>query len=54
LRGAIPQRLAGTLRVVKGEIPSQFASSDLGAVVTLEIDLLILHGPPQSLGEDVI
>jgi hypothetical protein len=32
----------GTFLVVKGKIPSQFASSDLGTLVALEIDLLIL------------
>jgi hypothetical protein len=41
----------GTLLIIEVEIPSQLVASDLGTLVTLEIDFLILHRPPQSFGE---
>ena len=53
-RCLIAERLVGTPVVVEVEVPGQPLAGLFGSGVVVAIDLLILDGAPESLGEDVV
>ena len=52
-RGLVAQSLIGSQVVVEPEVGSQFQSCLDGVDVGFQVDLLVLHRPPQPLHEDV-
>jgi hypothetical protein len=54
LRRLIVERLLQARALVEGDIPPQTADRLRNAPVIVELDLLVLEGPPQALDEDVV
>ena len=53
-RGPVAQGLMGPQVILEPEVGSQFPSGLDGVEVGFEVDLLVLHRPPQPLHEDVV
>ena len=53
-RGLVAERLMRSLVIVKPEIGSQFTAGLTRVGIGFQLDLLILHRPPQPLDEDVV
>ena len=53
-RGTVAQALVGPLIVVQLEIVIQAGRQGRHRLIPLEVNVLVLHRPPQPLDEDVV
>lgn len=51
---SVSKRLVGTFRVVELEVVGEPGVRLGDGAVRFQVDILILHGSPQSLGEDIV